>query len=328
MKTLELLACLAALASALPQSTQHDSAVLKADAVERRATLCGPEDYVETFWFLVKNGIFKASPNEGSQCISVVGQFNSVLSWSTSFTWAGASSTPRSFSRADRWRFQASPLFDYHSLFSNWRWSYTGSDLKATVLFEITGGGNGTPLPSSSCRTTAPDWSLQVWLAKFGDVTPISSTGSPIAATTIGGNIFNVYKGTESGLTAYTFVAVTDVTQYTGDVINFVRWLVTNEGYTNSTCVLSFSAGTEIFEGTDATFNTSNLSAEQYVRPIAEPVPPIATTRITTYVPTPTPTVTCVPMWGQCGGIGYVGPTCCQDGSTCTFYNDWDSLCN
>ncbi|KAF3357805.1 hypothetical protein VDGD_07289 [Verticillium dahliae] len=328
MKLLGLIAALATLVLAVPQPVQHSSGVPTGNVLSKRATFCGPQEYLETFWFLVQNGISEAAPDDGFQCVTVVGQFDSLLRWSTSFTWNGASSTPRSYSRADRWRFQVASLSEFHSLTTNWKWSYTGSDVKAAVLFDITGGGNGAPLSGSSCRTATPDWSLQVWLGKYGDIAPTSTTSSPTNIANIGSHAFDVYKRTKSSLTAYTFVANTTVTDYRGDAVDFVRWLVANEGYTNSTCVLSFSAGTEIFEGTDATFNTVQLSAEQFIRPVPEPVPPIATTRTTTYVPTPTPTATCVPKWGQCGGIGYVGPTCCQAGSTCTFYNDWNSLCN
>ena len=31
--------------------------------------------------------------------------------------------------------------------------------------------------------------------------------------------------------------------------------------------------------------------------------------------------------WGQCGGIGWSGPTTCISGYTCTFQNDWYSQC-
>ncbi|KAL4263728.1 Alpha-galactosidase [Pleurotus pulmonarius] len=34
-----------------------------------------------------------------------------------------------------------------------------------------------------------------------------------------------------------------------------------------------------------------------------------------------------VPQWGQCGGIGYSGPTTCIAGTTCTYSNDWYSQC-
>ena len=35
----------------------------------------------------------------------------------------------------------------------------------------------------------------------------------------------------------------------------------------------------------------------------------------------------CAAKWGQCGGQGWSGPTCCQSGSTCTKSNDWYSQC-
>lgn len=34
----------------------------------------------------------------------------------------------------------------------------------------------------------------------------------------------------------------------------------------------------------------------------------------------------CSAMWGQCGGEGWTGPTCCASG-TCTYSNDWYSQC-
>jgi hypothetical protein len=33
------------------------------------------------------------------------------------------------------------------------------------------------------------------------------------------------------------------------------------------------------------------------------------------------------PLWGQCGGNGWTGPTTCASGSTCTFSNPWYSQC-
>lgn len=31
--------------------------------------------------------------------------------------------------------------------------------------------------------------------------------------------------------------------------------------------------------------------------------------------------------WGQCGGLGWTGPTVCASGYTCTYSNDWYSQC-
>ncbi|KAF3937638.1 hypothetical protein ABW19_dt0208692 [Dactylella cylindrospora] len=54
-----------------------------------------------------------------------------------------------------------------------------------------------------------------------------------------------------------------------------------------------------------------------------------ATTRTTT--PGSNPTTggggSCSAKWGQCGGIGWTGPTCCQSGSTCRAQNSYYSQC-
>lgn len=35
----------------------------------------------------------------------------------------------------------------------------------------------------------------------------------------------------------------------------------------------------------------------------------------------------CAAKWGQCGGTGYTGPTCCASGSSCKYSNAWYSQC-
>nr|AWL24826.1 glycoside hydrolase 11 [Rhizophlyctis rosea] len=35
----------------------------------------------------------------------------------------------------------------------------------------------------------------------------------------------------------------------------------------------------------------------------------------------------CAAKWGQCGGQGWTGPTCCQSGSSCKASNQWYSQC-
>lgn len=37
--------------------------------------------------------------------------------------------------------------------------------------------------------------------------------------------------------------------------------------------------------------------------------------------------VVVVPLWGQCGGIGYCGPTTCAPGGNCTVQNEFFSQC-
>lgn len=52
-----------------------------------------------------------------------------------------------------------------------------------------------------------------------------------------------------------------------------------------------------------------------------------SSTRVTSTTPTPTSTGAMVPKWGQCGGIGWTGPTNCPAGTICTKANDYYSQC-
>ncbi|CAA7269689.1 unnamed protein product [Cyclocybe aegerita] len=45
-----------------------------------------------------------------------------------------------------------------------------------------------------------------------------------------------------------------------------------------------------------------------------------------TFAPPPAETGT-VPVWGQCGGKGFSGPSICASGLTCEYINDWYSQC-
>ncbi|KFA61236.1 hypothetical protein S40285_08871 [Stachybotrys chlorohalonatus IBT 40285] len=43
--------------------------------------------------------------------------------------------------------------------------------------------------------------------------------------------------------------------------------------------------------------------------------------------PPENPPTNCAARWGQCGGQGWTGATCCVSGSTCTVSNQWYSQC-
>lgn len=42
---------------------------------------------------------------------------------------------------------------------------------------------------------------------------------------------------------------------------------------------------------------------------------------------TPSPTTECSPQWGQCSGLRWTGPTCCQPGLTCVVQNEYYGQC-
>jgi endo-1,4-beta-xylanase len=110
--------------------------------------------------------------------------------------------------------------------------------------------------------------------------------------------------------------------------------VVAVEGYSNGSNLPSGDATITVGVAPTATQSTS--------------VPPVTTTpRTTTTSNNPGPTggnvstrpspilvspmlifsLQCVARYGQCGGSGYNGPTCCQSGSTCRVQSQWYSQC-
>lgn len=96
-----------------------------------------------------------------------------------------------------------------------------------------------------------------VWLAALGGAGPISSTGSAIATVTLGGHSFSLYYGLNGSTKVYSFVASSEITSFDMDMMNFYDYLITYEGVSSSSCLITFEAGTEPFTGTSAVLSSN-----------------------------------------------------------------------
>lgn len=136
--------------------------------------------------------------------------------------------------------------------------SYSGDGLRCNVAYDTFTG--------SSC-SGAPEYEVMVWPGKFGgNVYPLSNNGyppTPSATTTIGNSEFNLIIGTEGNTQVYSFVAVGNATNFSGDINDFYKFLVDNEGFPASQYVQSINAGTEVLTGSDADFTTNSFTLSQ-----------------------------------------------------------------
>lgn len=112
----------------------------------------------------------------------------------------------------------------------------------------------------SSSASGSNEYEIMVWLAALGGAGPISSTGSPIATTTINGVTWKLYKGPNGSMTVYSFVAESTVTSFSGDMLAFFTYLIKNQGLSSSLYLVDVQAGTEPFTGS-AKLTTSSYSA-------------------------------------------------------------------
>lgn len=61
-------------------------------------------------------------------------------------------------------------------------------------------------------------------------------------------------------MTVYSFVPLSEITNFSGDVKDFLDYLVSDQGLDESQYLISAGAGTEAFTGTDAVFTVSEFS--------------------------------------------------------------------
>ncbi|EKG10151.1 Glycoside hydrolase family 12 [Macrophomina phaseolina MS6] len=244
LSTTVLCAGAAALASAAPSKT-----------LNRRADFCDQWGSVETGSYTVYNNLWgEANADSGSQCTGVDSLSGSNLAWHTSWTWTGGAGQVKSYANVVLSDIKQVQLSAISSLPTTWKWSYTGSDIVADVAYDLF---------TSSTAGGDEEYEIMVWLAALGGAGPISSTGSKIATTTIGGVSFDLYKGPNGSMTVFSFVASSEAQSFEADLKDFIDYLSSNQGLSTSQYIKSIGAGTEPFSGTDAKFTTSAFSVSQ-----------------------------------------------------------------
>ena len=159
------------------------------------------------------------------------------MTWETSWTWAGGPSNVKSYAQIqDGAPTDYEQLSDITSYTTEWSWSYSGDDIVADVSYDTFTCSDST----SGCT----DFEVMVWLAAIGGAGPISSTGSTIATPSIGGYEWNLYSGPNGAMTVYSFVASSEITSFSGDIMDFYNYLIDNEGFPSTQYLKTISVGT------------------------------------------------------------------------------------
>lgn len=129
--------------------------------------------------------------------------------------------------------------------------SYSTTNVVANVAYDMF---------LSSSASGDNEYEIMVWLAALGGAGPISSTGSPVATTTIAGVKWSLYSGKNGNMTVYSFVASSTTTNFSGDMLDFLKYLQSNQGLSSGLYLVDVQAGTEPFTGS-ATLTVSSYSA-------------------------------------------------------------------
>ncbi|KAJ5812246.1 hypothetical protein N7474_008547 [Penicillium riverlandense] len=226
------------------------ASVLPTRTLQRRADFCGQYDSTTTGSYSVNNNLWGLSEDEnGTQCTGVDSLSGSTIAWHTTFSWSGDTTQVKSYADVAL-QFSAQQLSAISSIESSWDWSYSTTDITADVSYDMF---------LSSSATGSNEYEIMVWLAAIGGAGPISSTGSPIATATINGITWNLYYGMNGSTYVYSFVANSEVTSFSGDMLQFFQYLEEYEGVSSSLYLITVQSGTEPFSGT-AELTTSAYS--------------------------------------------------------------------
>ncbi|KAI1766305.1 glycoside hydrolase family 12 protein [Hypoxylon sp. FL1150] len=196
---------------------------------QRATTVCGQWDSVEMGTYTVYQDLWGMDSGTGSQ--RTTGRVKSFANVVTDITIAQLSSIS--------------------SIPSTWAWSNTGSDIIADVAYDL--------FTSSSTGGSA-EYGVMIWLAALGGAGPITSTGSPVTSVTIEGVTWDLYDGYNGAMHVFSFVALSQVTKVSGDLVSFFTYLISSRGMPSSQYLQSVGAGTEPFKGSNAVIDVSSFS--------------------------------------------------------------------
>ncbi|KAJ5712993.1 uncharacterized protein N7483_010174 [Penicillium malachiteum] len=232
---------------------QCTAATIPTRSISKRSTeTCDQWGTITTGSYIVYNDLWGEDyATSGEQCVGVTSLSGTDLAWYTTWTWAGGSSNVKSYASAAL-QFTAATLSSITSIESTWKWSYSTTNIDADVSYDMF---------LASSATGSDKYEIMVWLAAYGGAGPISSTGSSVGTTTVGGVEFSLYTGPNGDTTVYSFVASKTTTSFSADLKEFFTYLIDNEGLSSSLYLVDVQAGSEPFTGTDATLTVSKYSA-------------------------------------------------------------------
>ncbi|KAH7137369.1 concanavalin A-like lectin/glucanase domain-containing protein [Dactylonectria estremocensis] len=190
----------------------------------------------------------RGDATSGSQCTTFNSVSSNSFSWSTTWTWAGGPTHVKSYSNVALENVNK-PLSAIKSIPSTWTWRYTGTNMVSDVSYDL------WLAPSVGA---ANKYEIMVWVGSYGGAGPISTTNdTPLATPTILGTKWKLFKGPNGDTTVFSFVAPSNIGNWSGDLNKFFQYLTASQGVPTSSVITSLQAGTEPFVGSNCVFKTS-----------------------------------------------------------------------
>ncbi|KAL8283109.1 hypothetical protein RQP46_005887 [Phenoliferia psychrophenolica] len=204
--------------------------------------------------YLLSQNLWGMYSGSGSQTTEAQSLSGDTLGWETTYTWADASSSVKSYANVGLETGLPLTLATVGSIPTKWSWSYTtaDTDLVADVSYDLWLSEDSTCGNAVSCST----WEVMVWLSGRGGCTP---AGSYSKTVTIGGKDWKLWTGDVQNWQIASFVAVDEIADFDFDLMDFFDYLTENLSVATTQYITAIQAGTEPFTGS-ATLTTSAYS--------------------------------------------------------------------
>ncbi|KAE8901473.1 hypothetical protein PF005_g9567 [Phytophthora fragariae] len=223
-------------------------------SVTSAAEFCDQWGQAKSGNYIIYNNLWSSSAatGGGKQCTALDSGSGDSVAWHTTWSWQGGDKSVKSFANAAL-EFDPVPLSEVKSIPSTMSYTVKSSGKAVTDV--------SYDLFTSSSAKGEKEFEIMIWLAALGGAGAISSTGKPIASTTIAGTQWSVYKGPNGSMMVYSFVASKQVENFEGDLMEFFNYLVKEQGFKTSQFLIKVECGTEPFVGNDVTMTVSKYSA-------------------------------------------------------------------
>ncbi|KAG2144498.1 glycoside hydrolase family 12 protein [Suillus clintonianus] len=252
MLSLSVLLLIAPLVSCIPRMHKNHARAVDTTSISGRydSVNVGQYSLLNNLW-----GEYDAS--SGSQSSQIMSLAGSTIAWKTNWTWTGGNEV-KSFADIQLNTGINQQLSAISSMPSTWDWSQsTTESVVADVAYDLftsnTAGGSNVN-------------EIMIWLANINSgpiAAQYNAAGQAVPIVqniSIEGYTWDLYSGSNGYNQVYSFLLTSGtIESFSGDVYEFISYLIDNQGMSSSQYLTTAQAGTEATSGT-AEFTTSAYS--------------------------------------------------------------------
>ncbi|EED24352.1 endoglucanase, putative [Talaromyces stipitatus ATCC 10500] len=226
---------------------------LAAAAYAQQQSLCSQYSSYTSGPYTVNNNLWGESSGSGSQCTYVNSISSSGVAWSTTWNWSGSNSQVKSYANSQYSALNKKLVSQLSSIPTSVQWSYSNTAITADVSYDLFTAADINHV------TYSGDYELMIWLGRYGGAQPL---GSQIGTANVAGITWQLWYGVNGSQKTYSFVAPSQTTSWSGDILNFFDYLEEHQNFpASSQYLIDLQFGTEPFTGSQTTLTVNHWSA-------------------------------------------------------------------